>query len=96
MTTPQRLAWLKSGLLWSTFFLMAFLITISMVVWVASFRIVERGPRAQQDARILDERRGQNDDVGTNFAALAVGPIFNAPCFTASIRQHARDGRRGP
>ncbi|QRX82811.1 sensor histidine kinase [Glaciimonas sp. PAMC28666] len=48
MTTPHRLAWLKSGLLWRTFFLMAFLITISMVVWVASFRIVERGPRAQQ------------------------------------------------
>lgn len=48
MTTPHRLAWLKSGLLWRTFFLMAFLITVSMVVWVASFRIVERGPRAQQ------------------------------------------------
>jgi len=48
MTTPHRLAWLKSGLLWRTFFLMAFLITVSLAVWVASFRIVERGPRAQQ------------------------------------------------
>ncbi|MGS0740610.1 ATP-binding protein [Glaciimonas sp. GG7] len=48
MTAQHRLAWLKSGLLWRTFFLMAFLITVSMVVWVASFRIIERGPRAQQ------------------------------------------------
>ncbi len=48
MTTSHRLAWLKSGLLWRTFFLMAFLISVSMVAWVASFRIVERGPRAQQ------------------------------------------------
>ncbi|WP_395825721.1 ATP-binding protein [Collimonas sp.] len=50
MTTANRLAWLKSGLLWRTFFMLAFLITVSMVAWVASFRIVERGPRAQQVA----------------------------------------------
>jgi two-component system osmolarity sensor histidine kinase EnvZ len=48
MVTTNRLAWLKSGLLWRTFFMLAFLITVSMVAWVASFRIVERGPRAQQ------------------------------------------------
>ncbi|WP_343216019.1 sensor histidine kinase [Collimonas antrihumi] len=30
--------------------MLAFLITVSMVTWVASFRIVERGPRAQQIA----------------------------------------------
>ncbi|AMP10354.1 putative oxidative stress related two component system, sensor kinase [Collimonas arenae] len=30
--------------------MLAFLITVSMVAWVASFRIVERGPRAQQVA----------------------------------------------
>lgn len=42
------MAWLKSGLLWRTFFMLAFLITVSMVTWIASFRIVERGPRAQQ------------------------------------------------
>lgn len=28
--------------------MLAFLITVSMVAWIASFRIVERGPRAQQ------------------------------------------------
>ncbi|GAC1322432.1 MAG: ATP-binding protein [Collimonas sp.] len=50
MVTTNRLAWLKSGLLWRTFFMLAFLITVSMVTWVASFRIVERGPRAQQIA----------------------------------------------
>ncbi|MGN6701498.1 MAG: ATP-binding protein [Burkholderiaceae bacterium] len=44
----KRLAWLKSGLFWRTFFLLAFFITISMSAWVASFRLVERGPRAQQ------------------------------------------------
>jgi two-component system, OmpR family, osmolarity sensor histidine kinase EnvZ len=48
MVTTSRLAWLKSGLLWRTFFMLAFLITVSMVTWIASFRIVERGPRAQQ------------------------------------------------
>ena len=48
MVAANRLAWLKSGLLWRTFFMLAFLITVSMVAWVASFRIVERGPRAQQ------------------------------------------------
>ncbi len=45
-----RLAWLKSGLFWRTFFLLAFLITMSMAAWVGSFRMVERGPRAQQMA----------------------------------------------
>jgi two-component system osmolarity sensor histidine kinase EnvZ len=50
MVTPHRLAWLKSGLMWRTFFMIAFLITVSMVTWVASFKIVERGPRAQQIA----------------------------------------------
>lgn len=47
---PNRLAWLKSGLFWRTFFLLAFLIMISMAAWVGSFRMVERGPRAQQVA----------------------------------------------
>lgn len=44
----HRLSWLKSGLLWRTFFLLAFLIAASMATWVASFRAVERTPRAQQ------------------------------------------------
>lgn len=46
----NRLAWLRSGLFWRTFFLLAFLIGVSMAAWVASFRMVERGPRAQQIA----------------------------------------------
>jgi two-component system osmolarity sensor histidine kinase EnvZ len=48
--SPRRLAWLKSGLLWRTFFLLAFMISISMVVWVVSLRVVERTPRANQIA----------------------------------------------
>lgn len=46
----QRLAWLKSGLFWRTFVLLTFLIALSMGAWIASFRLVERGPRAQQVA----------------------------------------------
>lgn len=47
---PHRLAWLKSGLFWRTFFLLAFLIAASMAAWVVSFRMVERTPRANQIA----------------------------------------------
>ncbi len=46
----QRLSWLRSGLLWRTFLLLAFLIAVSMAAWVASFRIVERTPRSEQIA----------------------------------------------
>jgi len=46
----NRFGWLKSGLFWRTFFLLAFLITASILAWVTSFRIVERTPRAQQMA----------------------------------------------
>ncbi len=46
----NRLSWLRSGLLWRTFFLLAFLIAASMLAWVASFRAVESTPRAQQMA----------------------------------------------
>ena len=45
-----RLSWLRSGLLWRTFFLLAFLIAASMAAWVTSFRMVERTPRGQQIA----------------------------------------------
>lgn len=44
------LPWLRSVLFWRTFFLLAFLIAISMAAWVASFRIVERVPRGEQIA----------------------------------------------
>lgn len=46
----NRLGWLKSGLFWRTFFLLAFLIAASILAWIASFRVVERTPRAQQMA----------------------------------------------
>lgn len=49
-STSNQLAWLKSGLFWRTFFLLAFLIAASMAAWVASFRVVERTPRANQIA----------------------------------------------
>jgi len=49
-TLPNRLPWLKSGLFWRTFFMLGFLITISMAAWFASFRMVERTPIAQQTA----------------------------------------------
>lgn len=51
--TPRfrnRFNWLKSGLFWRTFFLLAFLIAASILAWVASFSVVERTPRAQQMA----------------------------------------------
>ena len=47
---PPSLSWLKSGLFWRTFFLLAFLITASMATWIVSIRAVERGPRAAQIA----------------------------------------------
>jgi two-component system osmolarity sensor histidine kinase EnvZ len=48
--TTGRFAWLRSGLYWRTFFMLACLIAASMAVWVESFRIVERTPRAEQIA----------------------------------------------
>lgn len=49
-TTTNRLSWLKSGLFWRTFFMLGFLIMVSMAAWFASFRMVERKPVAQQTA----------------------------------------------
>lgn len=46
----KRLGWLASGLFWRTFFLLAFLITASLVAWLTGFRAIEREPRAQQVA----------------------------------------------
>jgi two-component system osmolarity sensor histidine kinase EnvZ len=51
--SPSRLSWIRSGLFWRTFFLLGFLLAISMGTWVASFRFVERGPVAQQFAAQL-------------------------------------------
>ncbi len=47
---PDRFAWLKSGLFWRTFILLAILLTSSMAIWVASINWIERTPRAQQMA----------------------------------------------
>ncbi len=44
----NRLSWLKSGLFWRTFILLALLITVSMAAWVWGVRMVERTPRARQ------------------------------------------------
>lgn len=46
----RHFGWLKSGLFWRTFVLLAFLITASIMAWVISFQAVERTPRAQQMA----------------------------------------------
>jgi two-component system osmolarity sensor histidine kinase EnvZ len=51
MSNPfHRLPWIKSGLFWRTFFLLAFLIAASMAAWIASYRIIEQRPRASQIA----------------------------------------------
>src|SRR5512133_3655422 len=47
---PTRLSWIKSGLFWRTFFMLAFLIAASMAAWVASYQGVEQTPRANQIA----------------------------------------------
>ncbi|MEN9867422.1 MAG: hypothetical protein RL748_3012 [Pseudomonadota bacterium] len=46
--TVQQLAWMKSGLFWRTFFLLGFLITTSLAIWLTSYRMVQRTPQAQQ------------------------------------------------
>jgi len=45
-----RFRWLSSGLFWRTFFLLSFLIAVSLAIWVASISVVEREPRAKQIA----------------------------------------------
>ncbi len=44
----QNLTWLKSGLFWRTFLMLAILITCSMLAWFANFRSVENVPNATQ------------------------------------------------
>src|SRR5690606_5643900 len=46
----KRLGWLKSGLFWRTFFLLTFMIVVSMAVWITSYWFFERAPRAHQVA----------------------------------------------
>lgn len=44
----QNLTWLKSGLFWRTFLMLAILITCSMLAWFANFRSIENAPNASQ------------------------------------------------
>jgi len=44
----NSLEWLRSGLFWRTFFLLAILVMASMMIWFISFKTLERTPRAQQ------------------------------------------------
>ncbi|MBC3868761.1 ATP-binding protein [Undibacterium oligocarboniphilum] len=44
----NSLEWLRSGLFWRTFFLLAMLVMSSMTIWFISFRTLERTPRAEQ------------------------------------------------
>ena len=44
----NSLEWLRSGLFWRTFFMLAALVLASMTVWFVSFKSLERYPRAQQ------------------------------------------------
>ncbi len=44
----KRFNWLQSGLFWRTFLLLAILMMTSMTVWISSYRVLEREPRARQ------------------------------------------------
>ncbi|MCH8621754.1 ATP-binding protein [Undibacterium sp. TS12] len=46
----NSLEWLRSGLFWRTFIMLAILVTTSMIAWLANFRTLETAPRAQQMA----------------------------------------------
>lgn len=48
--TLKRLAWLKSGLFWRTFFLLGGLTALSMAAWIGMISVVQRAPQAQQIA----------------------------------------------
>ena len=48
--TWNRLAPLKSGLFWRTFFLLGVLTAVSMAAWVGMISVVQRAPQAQQIA----------------------------------------------
>ena len=45
---PLRLASLKSGLFWRTFFLLGALTTTSMTAWVGMISVVQHEPQVQQ------------------------------------------------
>ncbi len=50
---PQEADWAPGGVFWRTFFLIAVLIAASLAGSYQSFRILERGPRAEQAAQLI-------------------------------------------
>lgn len=50
MSNRSRTGWFSNGLFWRTFLLLTFLVTASVVAWLASFRMFESGPRSEQMA----------------------------------------------
>lgn len=44
----QGLTWFQNSLFWRTFFLLALLVTASLLTWFVSIKLLERKPRAQQ------------------------------------------------
>ncbi|MDP3841572.1 MAG: ATP-binding protein [Oxalobacteraceae bacterium] len=46
--TGPRFNWLRSGLFWRTFLLLAILMMTSMAVWISTYRLLERESRARQ------------------------------------------------
>ncbi|MEO6352506.1 MAG: ATP-binding protein [Oxalobacteraceae bacterium] len=44
----SRFNWLHSGLFWRTFLLLAILMMTSMTVWISTYRVLERAPRARE------------------------------------------------
>jgi two-component system osmolarity sensor histidine kinase EnvZ len=46
----RRLAWVRSGLFWRTFFLLGVLTMVSLATWVGITSVVQRGPQAEQAA----------------------------------------------
>ena len=74
--------WLKSGLFWRTFFMLAALVMASMLLWFASFRSLERTPRAQQlSSQIVSI-------VTVSRAALAHSTPENRDAFLATMARN--------
>lgn len=78
----NSMEWLKSGLFWRTFFMLAALVMASMLLWFASFRSLERTPRAQQlSSQIVSI-------VTVSRAALAHSPPENSVAFLTTMARN--------
>ena len=71
LALPARFAWMTSGLYWRTFFLLAFLIAISMAAWVVSSdsrkKVRQNRPLRTHPMRLP---RGGESDASTSAAVL--------------------------